>query len=299
MRAVWSFWSKPYFSQKGGKWLSHYHHLLGWGLSLSSAARHYPDTVLITDKPGKSLLVDKLGLPFKEVSTELEQLNQADPGWWALGKLLAYTLQNQPFVHIDTDVFLWKPLPEILLQAPVFAQCPERHPLDEWRNPQEIAQVFERCHLPLPVEWVWSISRELDYFREECCGIIGGSNTGFIQHYARTALDIILNPRFQPAWRHYPDRTALINRLEQFFLATCVDYHRFNPNSPYRGVRIHYVFDSWEDAFKPQLSSKAGFTHVLSTSKAHPLVSRRLEQRMQRDDPGYFRQCQKVAENMA
>ena len=84
MRAVWSFWSKPYGAATGWGWSEPLHHLLAWGLSLRLARRHYPDTVLVTDRAGRSLLVDGLGLSFTQVSTELERLHDADASLWAL-----------------------------------------------------------------------------------------------------------------------------------------------------------------------------------------------------------------------
>ena len=60
----------------------------------------------------------------------------------ALGKLIAYSIQDGPFVHIDNDVFLWKPLPQELLQAPVFAQCPEYFPRNSDRSSREIEAAF-------------------------------------------------------------------------------------------------------------------------------------------------------------
>src|SRR5487761_316445 len=139
MRAVWSFWSKPFREYKGRLWHSPLHHWLAWGLSLRLARRHYPETMLVTDLEGKALLVDTLGLSFTHVSTELDSIRQVDPGWWALGKLIAYRLQDRPFVHLDTDVFLWKPLPASFLSTHIFAQCPEDHPpLAEWCGPHEV-----------------------------------------------------------------------------------------------------------------------------------------------------------------
>ena len=91
MRAVWSFWSRPFPAHRSNIWCKPLHHLLAWGLSVQAARRHYPETVLITDRPGKKLLVDQLGLPFAEVSTELERLNDADPagGLWGNSWLTA------------------------------------------------------------------------------------------------------------------------------------------------------------------------------------------------------------------
>src|ERR1017187_9186373 len=112
MRAVWSFWSKPFLAGHGSVWAEPRQHWLSWILSLETAKCHLPETALYTDQVGADLLVDKLGLKFAEVSTVLDVLADEDPRWWALGKLRTYALQTTPFVHIDSDVFLWKPLPD-------------------------------------------------------------------------------------------------------------------------------------------------------------------------------------------
>ncbi len=80
MRAVWSFWSKPFHAYKGSIWGHPLQHMLAWGLSLQTARAHYPETVLITDTPGKRLLIDQLGLSFTHVSTELDRLNRGKYG---------------------------------------------------------------------------------------------------------------------------------------------------------------------------------------------------------------------------
>jgi len=59
-------------------------------LALESARRHYSETYLYTDDAVAQLLIDRLGLEFAHVSTDLNALADADPGWWALGKLYAY-----------------------------------------------------------------------------------------------------------------------------------------------------------------------------------------------------------------
>ena len=125
-RAVWSFWSKPFEAHHHHLWFSEKHHLLAWILSFELARQYYPETVLVTDDQGARLLVDRLGLEFGEVSTDLNRLQTEDPDWWVLGKLWAYRQQTQPFVHIDADVFLWQPLPEQIVNAPVFTQSPEQ-----------------------------------------------------------------------------------------------------------------------------------------------------------------------------
>lgn len=293
MRAVWSFWSRPFDASTARIWCRPLHHLLAWGLSLASARRHYPDTVLVTDRAGKKLLVDTLGLQFSAVSTELERLNEADPDWWALGKLVSYSIQDQPFVHIDTDVFLWKPLPPDVADAPVLAQCPEYFAGKFDSGMRNIEDAFSSCGESLPVEWEWAVSKEETVFRQANCGIVGGCRVDFLRYYAQTALDLLLRRENAAAWARVQCKSN--TAIEQFYLAACVDFHRHHPDSPYRGVHVKYLFPSWEDASNPNSATRAGYTHLQFIAKSSPAVGRRLEERVKRDDPGYFRRCERVA----
>jgi len=296
MRAVWSFWSKPFYEGKGRTWREPVHHLLAWGLSLRLARQHYPETVLITDSRGKALLVSNLGLSFTHVSTELDRLRNEDPGWWALGKLTAYSLQDKPFIHLDTDVFLWRPLPGSVTRAPVLAQHPENYHLaDQWSGPRIIEDAFGRHGLSLPAEWEWSRSHWGQHFREANCGIIGGTNAGFIRYYADLALNIMLNPGHSATWASIPDKDGLNQIMEQFLLAACLEFHRFDPASLFGDVSIKYLFASPENAFNPSHAARLGFTHLLGGAKMDAHVTDRLQQRMQCEDTDFYQRCVRVS----
>jgi hypothetical protein len=299
VRAVWSFWSKPFFAFKGRIWREPHHHLLAWALSLKLARQHYPDTALVTDQLGAELLVERLGLSFTQVSTELDCLRNADTGWWALGKLYTYSRQDRPFVHLDTDVFLWKALPASFNGAAVFTQCPEEHALDEWCGPRDIEAAFARHGQALPVEWEWARSQWTAGFREENCGILGGSHLEFIRHYAQLALRLATDPAYADAWSELPDKAGYNMMIEQFLLAACIDYHRAQPHSAYRGVRCKRLFASFGEAFNPQAAARAGYTHLMGDAKSNEFIMRRLEQRMQRDDPSLYRHCLRVAQSIS
>jgi hypothetical protein len=294
MRAVWSFWSRPFLASRKSQWNTPLHHFLAWGISLRAARRHYPDTALITDRAGKRLLVDGLGLSFTEVSTELEMLREIDPGWWALGKLVAYSIQDRPFIHIDTDVFLWKRLPREVTDAPVFAQCPEFHSNDSKPSLRQIECAFAESRNRLPVEWEWARSRNQESFREENCGIVGGTNVEFFRHYARTATDLILAPENLCAWSQLPEKASHNFTLEQFFLAACIDFHRFHAGSPYRGIMVSHLFPGVAEACDLNRAARVGYTHLWGGTKAHPAVGKRLEERVRREDPAYLHRCQQV-----
>jgi hypothetical protein len=251
----------------------------------------------VTDRPGKKLLVDTLGLEFGCVSDELDNLRGADPDWWALGKLLAYSIQDRPFIHIDTDVFLWKPLLPDLVDAPVLAQCPEYFHRNADRGIREISDAFTDSSTRLPVEWEWAASREDTFVREENCGIVGGCRHDFLRHYARAAADLVLNPANAVAWQAVQYKSNMA--LEQFFLSACVDFHRHHPASPFRGVRVDYLFPTWEQAVNPNCATRAGFTHLLGDSKSSAIVAQRLEARVSREDWAFYQRCKTIAQRVA
>ncbi|SEB38679.1 DUF6734 family protein [Terriglobus roseus] len=296
MRAVFSFWSKPFTAYKGRIWATPMHHLLAWGLSVRLAQQHFDEVVLVTDKAGKSLLVDRLGLKFNDVSEHLQEFRDVDPGWWAFGKLVAYSMQTKPFCHIDNDVFLWKPLPPALLSSPVFTQCPEyHHTAWEWSGPGYVEEAFEAQHRKLPAEWTWARSLHPERFCEDNCGILGGTDVAFLQYFSTLAIELVTQNA--PAWDRFSEKEGFNMIVEQFLLNACVRYHRAHPQSPFARVRMGYLFPSFEQAYEEDRAARAGFTHLLGDAKSHPAISRRLEERMQWESPDFYRHCMRLHRN--
>ncbi|HEY2048778.1 MAG TPA: DUF6734 family protein [Caulobacteraceae bacterium] len=284
---MWSFWSRPHRLYYHRLWRSERAHLLCWALSVAEAARHFEEVCLVADEAGAELLTGRLGLPFAQVSTELEALNRegADPLWWVLGKLTAYAAQKAPFVHLDADVILWKPLPARLLYAPVLAQNPEHFDFED----QSLYRIdaFMRAIGDLG-GWLPPAWRRYAATRGRaaaCCGILGGADAGFISRYARSAIDIIGDPRNQAAW----ERIGAVRDnilVEQYFLAACLD-----AGASGRPVRVEYLFPSSTDAFDPQQAERTGFTHLIGEAKADAGIADRLESRVKATHPELYERC--------
>lgn len=291
MRAVWSFWPKPFYAHHMRVWLSDCHHLLAWVLSVESASRHYPRTTLVTDDEGARLLVDGLGLEFTTVTTELNALRDADPEWWVLGKLWAYRSQKEPFVHVDNDVFLWKRLPPKVERAGVCAQNPECFPLtaDSWYRPAAYEQVIRSVSGWVPDEWRWSTSRK--FTRAICCGILGGTAVDFLSYYADLAIRMIGHPRNCAAWHALGSPIGDNILFEQYLLAACLEFHRDRQGSPYRKVDAAYLFESTEQAFDEACAARIGYTHLIGGAKSDPGLMARLDARVRRDYPERYQRC--------
>ncbi len=294
MRAVWSFWTKPFERRMGNGWLSDRHHLLSWVLSVETARKHYPETALVTDCEGADLLVNRLGLAFTHVSTALSTLADADPAWWVLGKLWTYRLQAEPFVHIDSDVFLWKRLPAEMEQTAVFAQNPEWFPLspESWYRPARFTKALNDLGGWMPEEWCWSAQQPSTH--AVCCGILGANHVEFIRYYSDLAIRMLhhsVNRRILHDAGANPADAIL---FEQYLLAACLDYHRHREGSPYADIDIRYLFQSTAESFDEAAAVRAGYTHLIGGAKQNKKLMRSLERRVMRDYPRLYarsRQC--------
>jgi hypothetical protein len=279
MRAVWSFWSKPYLAEKNFSWRTELHHRLSWILSVESARPHFASTALVTDDAGADLLVNTLGLRFDNLSTSLKDLADDDPDWWTLGKLMAYSQQEEPFLHIDSDAYLFRPPPEHAMNAPIVAQHPEgtAHSLP-WYDVDR-AELAIRLHgnrtIPEPWSWYRTFSSTQD---AACCGIVGGQNTDFFRRYGETVLGILRAPANRHAFDEWPDKRVLNPMFEQYLLAACAAHD----NLP-----ITYLFESHEHAANGG-ATLMGFTHLMGGAKSDDDLTRRLELRVAREYPDFY-----------
>ena len=284
MKAVMSFWTKPVSAQLGRAQLSRRDAMM-WALSSGLLKRHVARTQLVTDSAGARFLIDELALPFDEVSLALDPLAEADPAFWALGKLHAYSLQNEPWVHVDHDVFLLQPLPPALLARPVFAQCAETFELVHSRNTpySRNAEVF--AALPdLPPYFRRLASRRVQSAANT--GILGGNALEFLREYAETALAILRSghngegiARLQNlnAWT---GGWALIFALEQWSLwALSVE----------RGIGIAYRFpDTWYFPKTVEAAKRHGYLHLLGAMKEQPHWIAWVEEQVREQFPGTY-----------
>ena len=221
--AVWSFWTPPYTAFYRWSWADDLTHLCSWIMSVRTAERHFPRRRLVTDDGGARMLVDQLGLPFTSVSTTLNALTEPDPRWWALGKLYAYREQQHPFVHLDSDVYLFGGLPDRLRKAAVFTQNPEPAPVSDatYYRPSAFLRTVREAGGWLPAAFSDYVDRGGDIAL--CTGIVGGRDLDLIGEYADQAIRLVEHSDNRPVW---PDVEWLLSAnvlVEQYLLGAVLD----------------------------------------------------------------------------
>jgi hypothetical protein len=244
MKIVQSFWTKPVvnsYDKLDGGWPDKKYHFISWALSCLLLKEHYQDVELYTDDFGKYLLIDRLGIPYTKVHTSLNYLDKYDTGLWMIGKIYTYSLQHDPFIHVDSDIFLWERFGEGLETAPLLAQDIER----SYETYLSYIVDAEGHFRYVPDSFRSESRRMRPYASCYNTGIAGGCDTAFIRRYADEALQFS-----EKNYPFIPDQTDL-KRLfgtlaEQYLLYSMAtqegiaasvlieDYYHFSLNKDIR-----------------------------------------------------------------
>lgn len=134
MKIIQSFWTKPMLKtistscsdRFSGGWLNETSHYLSWALSCLQLKKYYKRVELYTDELGKEILIDQFRLPYTDVHVVLDEINHYNPDLWAMGKVTTYGMQTEPFIHIDSDVYIGARFPNRIENAGLVTQNMEK-----------------------------------------------------------------------------------------------------------------------------------------------------------------------------
>lgn len=157
---------------------------MGWALSCLSLREHYDEVILYADTNGCKVLGELLQLPYTDIVVQYDNLSCPEPHW-AYAKLLTYSLQKEPFIHVDGDVILPRRLDAVVESAGLIAQNRET----SGKHYRGMMDEILRRNLRLPDFLEAAIRR--DSIPSCNAGVLGGNDLDFIQEYCRTAFRII------------------------------------------------------------------------------------------------------------
>lgn len=199
MNIIQSFWSRPLSYHlppanepfKGG-WLSEKHHAISCAYSLFQLRKFHPGyrIKMFTDKKGYSWLINRLGLEYDDVYTELDVLNCYPEIFWCLGKIYTYSKQQEPFIHVDSDVFIWEPFDLFFQNKKMLFQNFEiNYPVYQ--------ETLIDCHnseiaIPHPLRHLLQTGSDIVSAN---FGVMGSNDIELIQEYCRICFDFINNNR--------------------------------------------------------------------------------------------------------
>ena len=165
-------------------WLSAEFHWMSWALSCHLLKRHYTQVELYTTSAGKDWLIGQLKLPYSQTCL-LPTYIAVQTTTWALAKLLTYQVQTEPFLHVDSDVYIWKPFQKDFLESPLIAQNAETDKTIYQLALQTLAQKAG-IHFP---PFIYANDHTATWAYN--AGILGGFDIGFLSEYARYVIDYV------------------------------------------------------------------------------------------------------------
>ena len=281
MKIVQSFWSKPFlkkedkskYCRKSGGFLEKKYFYFSTALSCLQLCKYYQKVELITDDFGMSLLVDKLKLPYTSVKLDLNILKNIHQDLWAMGKLKAYELQDEPFIHVDNDVYIWEKFPDKIENAQLISQ-----------NKEINFKVFNE-----PLEQIYSFFEYIPHFmkcpKEELimynAGIFGGNDFSFFKKYVNHSYEFV-NRNLN--YLEKIDKGLFNCFYEQYVFHRLVDSEKRHVEC-LLGVLDNNHKGLAEFAGVP---TRTKFIHLLGFYKTFFHVSERLESRFRMDYPEYY-----------
>ena len=113
-KIIYSLWTKPFIDKGSALGFNSLEDFFtSFILSVNVARQHYPNIHFYTDDYGVEFIEPyKNELNFTQVHNVLNEMDWLPVQWWAFPKLYVYSLQKEPFMHLDNDVYFWDKIPD-------------------------------------------------------------------------------------------------------------------------------------------------------------------------------------------
>lgn len=228
-------------------------------LSCLLLKKHYGRVTLYCNEKVRHLIIDKFGIPYDNVVEIPEFMNiYKGCNLWALPKIYTYSLQTEPFIHVDCDWFMFEKLSASVTKSDLIGQNIEYD--DQFYNRRTLEKLISNeCHV---YSWVMNEYDKEPVLRVVNAGILGGNDIDFIQKYVRTIKDFI--SRNLPILQKLND--GFVNSIyEQLFFYLLAKRGNKTIGLCTKGDKLSTKFD-WlpmDISYAP----KTGYMHLLANLK--------------------------------
>ncbi len=287
MKIIQSYWSKPLLKNrtdnKPGGWLNNSYLYMSQALSCLKYGEFYP-VELVTDRKGKEILIDILELPYSKVDVELDQLNSYPADLWAIGKLYAYRMQEEPFIHVDNDCFIWQRFPEKIENGGLVV---ERLELPRGKQTEAYHTFMEQLsYIP---EEIKAYRKTTTDFIQVNAGIFGGKDLSFLKAFTTDAFRFIDRNLPVLEERRKLSHMGLFNMIyEQYF---------FHVLTAKRNKQVVHLKTDSPDITNISLAPFANkYVHLFGVVKSYPVYCMQLAERLWMEYPEYYNRIMKAME---
>jgi hypothetical protein len=268
---------KQHLSDKNkGGWLERKYNYMSMTLSCLQFKKFYPEIALITDKAGYELLINRLELPYTHVEVVLDELDGYDANLWALGKIYAYSIQKEPFIHADGDIYIWEKLNPSFKSSPLIAQNMEKGFTYYDDTFKAMGEEFEY----IPEELGKSKMKNGQIIAVNA-GLIGGNSLDFFKDYTEKAFDFVNRNH------------AYIKKINTAMFNIIFEQFLFHAMAEEKNVNIEYLTTEFNDAFDGMaeltgVPGKVKYVHPVRPYKQLNYIGELIGYHLQKDYPEHY-----------
>ncbi|TAL66622.1 MAG: hypothetical protein EPN88_08140 [Bacteroidetes bacterium] len=269
-KIVQTLWTKPVFEDESnevqnrfhGGWLSKKYNYMAWTLSCLQFKKFYDNVELVTDKRGKQLLIDILNLPYTSVRVELDCLNHYPTSLWTLPKIYTYKIQEEPFIHVDGDVFIWEKFGKNVESAQL---CSQQLVIDH--KPQYITIEEIETHLNFIPACIRKNRAENKVLRISNAGLFGGTDLDFFREFVKLSFEFV------------DKNLSQLSKLKSGNFGMIFEEYLFYCLAKEKGIEVTYLLEPLVDNFTgtrlvdfETIPSKTIFIHPVGTYKKYQQI---------------------------
>jgi hypothetical protein len=257
-------------------WLSPEYHWLSWILCINQLKKFYNSVELYANQPAKEILIDQLALPYTKVHA-LPDTYSIPSGAWALSKIVVYSLQREPFLHVDGDVFIWKPFDENLLKQKLITQNKEIG-FDAYA---ETLKMVNESFQNIP-----PIFQDVDGIKPDAtynAGIIGGSDLDFFKDYAKQAIGFVMTNQDQ--FKSPVNHSALCMLFEQWLFSALAKKENKNVSTLFSEPVSDVTYPGLADFLN---AGAKGYLHFMGITKRNRYSLKQMVSKVRQEYPDAY-----------
>lgn len=163
-------------------------HMYSMCLSLYLAKRHYEKVVLYTDIETAEL-VKRFGLPYDEINTQL--LDGVEVRTFSIPKLMVYSAQTEPYIHIDLDSFIYEKI-HFDDEEVIYSTYPEgsEHGVDFGKNARSFYNTYISSSFEIQDKLDEEFLKEVNFTRVPNMSLFGGYQYEIISKASKYCLEL-------------------------------------------------------------------------------------------------------------
>lgn len=284
MRIIQSFWTKPSLcysedenARFNGGWSHQKYAFYSFALSALTIKKHYNFVELYTDNYGLELFRDVLQLPYNKIHVSLNSLDNYNPKLWAIGKLISCSIQEEPFLHLDNDIFLWDKLNYNESNFDIIAQNFE---IDYPNYTNAFNFILKNFNwIPNEIKETYTKNNKILAYN---AGVIGGKNFEFFKELK------------QKAFKFIDENIEFLEKMDIGIFNTIFEQQLGYALTEKNKLKIQFLFDNVEANFGQVLDFSSvpicsKYIHCIGSAKKSIFATEQIEARLAYHFPDFYK----------